>query len=75
MSEVLVRVREVPVSVRELVVLDGCGIVTDSFQVLGIAEVGGPQIDAVARLSKSHGILPSTQGLCRQQHALPKAHV
>lgn len=67
--------REVPVSVRELVVFDGSGVVTDSLKVLGIAEVGGPHIDAVTRLSKPHGLVPSTQGLCRQEHTLPQPHV
>lgn len=52
--------RKVPVSVRELVVLDGSGVVTDSLQVLGIAEVGGPHVDGVAHLSKPDSLFPST---------------
>lgn len=66
------RLSEVPVSVRELVVLDGSGVVTDSLKVLGIAEVSSPHIDAVTRLSKPYSLIPCTQRLCRQRQTLPK---
>lgn len=48
-----------PVSVTELVVLDGGCMVPNSLQVLSKAVVGGLQVDAVAALSKLHSLIPS----------------
>ncbi len=55
---------ELPVSVRELVVLGGSCIVPNSLQVVSKAVVGGLQIDTVAVLSKLHSLFPSAQRLC-----------
>ena len=54
---------ELPVSVRELVVLGGGGIFPNSLKMLSIAKVGSLHIDAVTLLRKPHSLIPSAKGL------------
>lgn len=54
---------ELPVSVGELIVLDGSSIVANSLKMLSIAKVGSLDIDDVTLLSKSHSLVPSAKGL------------